>query len=129
MSREYKPMYTIELGGRPCRVSLSTRARDELLRHPQSLYVQMELYFSCLLRLKVRFFDSAPAGENIALVDDVYVSFRPIMTAHCSNDEIDTEPPVTDFPIRRDSPFIPHWLNIDFRRRQWMGEFGYTDRS
>jgi len=129
MSLAYAPSYTIELQGKPCRVSLSPRAREELARQPQSLYVQMELYFSCLLRLKVRFFSTPPAGENIALADGVYVSFRPIMTAHCSNDEIAGEPPVTDFPIVSESPFIPHWLNIDYRQQQWRGEFGYVQKT
>lgn len=126
MSATYAPVYMVELQGKPCRVSFSPRAQDELMRHSQALYIQMELYFSCLLRLKVRFFTTPPAGENIAVAEGVFVNFRPVMTAHCSNDEISGEPPVTDFPIASESPFVPRWLNIDYRQRQWQGEFGYA---
>ena len=125
---EHMPAATqiLELGGKRCHVALSGRARDAMRNLRQPLYIQMELYFSCLIRLKVRFYDVAPAGENVELTENVSVSFRPVMTAHCSNDDLDAEPPVTDFPIISNSPFIPRWLHIDYRDHQWQGEFGYT---
>ena len=128
MAYEQAATRTLKLGGKPCYVTIAGRAREAMRNLSQPLYIQMELYFSCLIRLKVRFYDEAPEGEQVVLGENVYVSFRPVMTAHCSNDDLDTEPPVTDFPIMSNSPFIPRWLHIDYRHHQWQGEFGYANR-
>ena len=86
----------------------------------------MELYFSCLVRKKVRFRDAGAAAEGVAVGDKLRVSFRPVMTAHCGTDYEVEEPPLTDFPIIHRRPYIPQWLYIDYRAGNWVGEFGYA---
>lgn len=118
---------TLRLNERPLRIALSPSAKTALAQRSQPLYAQMELYFSCLLRLKVRFYETAPEmdGDWISANDKLLVGFRPVMTAQCSNDYEGNEPPVTDFPIVHESPFTPRWLHLDFRHGNWEGEFGY----
>ncbi len=84
----------------------------------------MELYFSCLIRYKVRFHERADDGA-VVVNDKLWLRFRPVMTAQCGNDYDGDEPPLTDFPIVKPGAFTPHWLTIDYRRGQWQGEFGY----
>lgn len=117
----------LTLNDRPLRVALSAAAQAALAKRSTPLYVQMELYFSCLLRLKVRFYESAPDSQTpwLRVNDKLFVNFRPVMTAQCNNDYQGEEPPLTDFPIAHDAPFTPRWLQLDFRQSQWQGEFGY----
>ena len=34
-------------------------------------------------------------------------------------------PPLTEFPIVNARAYMPHWLRIDYRRGEWLGEFGF----
>lgn len=114
----------VELNGKPVEVRLSRAALQALDRRQHPLLAEMELYFSCLIRYKVRFHEQA--GNNaVAVNDKLQLRFRPVMTAQCGNDYVGEEPPLTDFPIEKPAAFTPHWLHIDYRRGQWQGEFGY----
>lgn len=117
---------TIEIQGKPVRIEISRAAGRELGRRQTPLEAEMELYFSCLVRKKVRFRDAGAATEGIPVSDKLRVSFRPVMTVHCGTDYEGEEPPLTDFPIIHRRPYIPQWLYIDYRAGKWVGEFGYA---
>lgn len=114
----------VELNGKPVEVRLSGPARQALAARHQPLLAEMELYFSCLIRYKVRFYEQA-GSTGVAVNDKLKLHFRPVMTASCGNDYEGEEPPLTDFPIEKPAAFTPHWLHIDYRHGQWLGEFGY----
>lgn len=117
---------TVEIMGRDVEVSLSEKASRELAKRAAPLIAEMELYFSCLIRMKVRFHDTPHDLATVQAMDKLHVAFHPVMTAACRNDEIGDEPPLTDFPIQNPQAFVPHWLTIDFRHNQWQGEFGFN---
>lgn len=114
----------IELLGKKIKVSLSRAAVTALLNRDKPLVAEMELYFSCLIRKKVRFRENMD-NEVVNVVDQLSVRFRPVMTKTCGIDYEGDEPPLTDFPIRKPEAFVPHWLKIDFKKDQWIGEFGF----
>lgn len=116
---------TVEICGRRVTVELTAPAAEALQRRSTPLLAEMELYFSCLLRKKVRFRD--PVGEpgQVSVGDGLTIAFRPVMTRGCSVAEVAGEPPITDFPIANPSAFVPRWLRIDYRAGCWEGEFGY----
>lgn len=121
----------VTLNGKQLRVEIGDEAQRRLSGRGSPLLAEMELYFSCLLRKKVRFVDaSAEDGSGAVAVNErLSVSFRPVMTQSCSVDDVEgDEPPVTDFPITNPAAFVPHWLRIDYRDGQWQGEFGYQGR-
>lgn len=115
----------VAVSGKSVRVRLSPSAQAALRTRRQPLLVEMELFFSCLIRKQVRFRDfdqdagAIPAGPNLLL------RFHPVMTAACGKDYEGDEPPLTDFPIARARAFVPHWLAIDYRNHAWTGEFGF----
>ena len=117
---------TVEIMGREVSVSLSEKASRELAKRATPLIAEMELYFSCLIRMKVRFHDTAHDLVTAQAMDKLHIAFHPVMTAACRNDDIGDEPPLTDFPIQNPQAFVPHWLTIDFRHNQWQGEFGFN---
>jgi hypothetical protein len=118
---------SVAFGAKQVSVEISRAAGRELARRSMPLMVEMELYFSCLIRKKVRFYDDAAGGEFISATDRLCVGFRPVMTQKCSVHDVDGAPPLTDFEIKNPANFIPHWLRIDYRKGEWTGEFGYCE--
>lgn len=126
--------HSIELQGRPVEVTLTENARNALSRRTKPLAVEMELYFSCLIRKQVRFFDARNGYENknpleTRLNDRMRIRFRPVMTETCGKNYEGDEPPLTDFPITNSKAYIPHWLTIDYRNNKWIGDFGYRAKT
>ncbi|WP_324780340.1 hypothetical protein [Thiobacillus sedimenti] len=106
-------------------VRLSAAAQKALARRDRPLVAEMELLFSCLLRKRVHFGDAM--HESTPVNDRLSVRFRPIMTRRCSVAEGGATPPSEGFPLENPRPYVPNWLTIDFRRGEWVGEFGYAD--
>lgn len=126
--------HSIELQGKPVEVTLTENARNALSRRIKPLTVEMELYFSCLIRKQVRFSDANNGNEprsplEARLNERMRIRFRPVMTQACGKNYEGDEPPLTDFPIANPKAYIPHWLTIDHRNGQWIGEFGYRSKS
>ncbi len=118
----------VDMSEKPLTVSLSRAAERALASHEGTLYAEMELYFSCLVRLKVYFRDQ-PVGDCFQVTDKLAVSFKPIMTASCHIEEGGRKPPVVEFPVVRPDVFAPRWLSIDYRRGEWIGEFGFVQKQ
>lgn len=117
----------ITIANKPVKLDLSSAAQQALDARATPLYAEMELYFSCLIRFKVRFYEQVSHGEGVAVTDKLVVNFRPVMTEACGKDYEGDEPPLTDFPIVKQDAFVPKWLRIDFRHGEWRGEFGLSD--
>jgi hypothetical protein len=116
---------TIEIDGKPVTVSTTKEADAILSSRALPLTVEMELFFSCLLCKKVRFFvDDQKEDSSVHINDKLAIRFRPVMLRDCSKQDADQRP-ITDFPIVKREPYIPKWLRIDFRFGHWFGEFGY----
>jgi len=114
------------IDGRTLSVQLSRAAEQALGERVTPLVVEMELYFSCLIRKRVRFHTVQRTEQSVAVNNRLNVSFRPMMTEQCRLDDNDDAPvPSTEFPIVKAAAYIPHWLKIDYRKGEWLGEFGY----
>jgi hypothetical protein len=118
---------TLRLGERELELRLSARAEKQLARQRQALDIEMELYFSCLIRKRVHF--RAPPINEVAvravLTDNVSVSFRPVTSRACSVREAGEAPDVVTLPLVRLRAFTPKWLAVDYARGVWSGNFGY----
>ena len=117
----------IMLANKPLKLHLTQAAQRALASRSTPLYAEMELYFSCLIRFKVRFYEQASHSEGVPVSEKLIVNFRPVMTEKCGKDYEGDEPPLTDFPIVQPDAFVPKWLQIDFQQGQWRGEFGLSD--
>jgi len=121
---------TIEMMGKQIQVEISNRAAQQLNNRRHPLFVEMELYFSCLLRKEIRIRESVRDKIDEAftaqLSDDLHISFRPVMTKTCSVSSCKGEaPPLSDFPIEKPHSYVPKWLKLDFKKGEWCGDFGY----
>ncbi|MCK5481090.1 MAG: hypothetical protein KAJ06_08085 [Gammaproteobacteria bacterium] len=116
----------VEIHGRPMKLSISKAAAKQLRQRTEPLLLEMELYFSCLVRKRVYVKESAGKAEAISLGDKLKVWFRPVVTETCAMRDVERDnPPVKDMPIAEPERYFPHWLTLDFRRGKWRAEFGY----
>jgi hypothetical protein len=120
---------TVQLGNRPLQVRLSSRAAAALANQREPLAIELELYFSCLLRKRVNFLAARRDGVTLhaPLSEQVEVSFRPVMTKHCTVGEVVDAPDVETFPLQRVEAFTPRWLELDHDGESWRGDFGFSD--
>ena len=121
---------TIEMLGKKITLEISNRAKRQLQDRKKPLFVEMELYFSCLLRKEIRIRETLreKLDEEFAVQfsDILHVSFRPVMTKSCSVSSCQGEkPPLSDFPIKKPRSYVPKWLKLDFKKGEWCGDFGY----
>ncbi|NWG86250.1 MAG: hypothetical protein HXY26_01865 [Hydrogenophilaceae bacterium] len=117
--------WQIQLLGRDLRVALSRAAVRALEARVTPLHVEMELYFSCLIRKRV-YFDLPQRGEVALIGQDMSIGFRPVMSrGGCSVADTNPEEMLVDLPTGEPQRFVPHWLKLDYRHGQWQGEFGY----
>lgn len=117
----------LEMLGRPIDFELSKTAAKQLEKIDKPLCLEMELYFSCMIRKQVSMYDEITSPFSVEVSDKLKIGFRPVMTKSCSVSSCEgSSPPVTDFPIKKPECYIPHWLKLDFKKGKFMGEFGYT---
>jgi len=117
--------YSASFSGKRVQVNLTPAAIQALAKRDTPLLVEMELYFSCLIRKQVRFSEAGLDTIGERVTDKLYLDFTPVMTQHCGKDYTGDEPPLTAFPIENPAAFIPKWLSVDYRRGEWRGEFSY----
>ena len=113
----------ISLHDKSLEIRLTAAAQQALALRDRPLVAEMELLFSCLLRKRVYFGDEM--AQSTPVNDRLAVRFRPIMTRHCTVAGAES-PPSDDFPLANPRPYVPNWLTIDYRRGQWVGDFGYA---
>lgn len=115
----------VRVNGRPVDVEWSAGAQAALERREFALTVELELYFSCLVKKFVHFHELAPALESIAVTERLRVAFRPVTSTACSMDmaerlgrqpELDLDGPIA-------GKLAPKRVWIDHRRGRWQGEY------
>ena len=114
----------VTLHDKSIKITLTRAAQAALAQRDMPLVAEMELLFSCLLRKRVHFGDAA--AESTPVNDRLAVRFTPLMTRRCSVAEGGATPPSERFPLENPAPYVPKWLTIDYRRGEWVGDFGYV---
>ena len=118
----------VPLWGKSLKLTISERAQAQLDHRTKPLLLEMELYFSCLVRKRVYVREHTNGKDTAALSDKLSVSFRPVVTQSCAMREVERDnPPVMDMPIVKPERYFPHWLTLDYRRGKWLAEFGYVN--
>lgn len=106
---------------------LTAAAVRALEQQEQTLQVELELLFSCLVRKRVKFFAAEAKGYALnSGHPKLALQFHPIVSHHCKLDEMGPEQASDDLPLAKPDAFIPRWVSLDYRNGQWSGDFGYT---
>jgi len=112
-----------EILGKKILVEWSASADKAMASLVAPLQVEMELYFSCLIRKAVRFGHGPSSPYSVSVTPQLQLNFRPVVTKACKVSEVEDEPPVEDFKLVKPEAFVPKKLVIDFKRGEWVGEF------
>jgi len=119
----YRHRNTIQIAGRSLSVSWTQRAQRELQRRDEPLTVEMQLYFSCVVKKRVLFERRLEKGVEAA-DGGLRVAFHAVQASACDPVEF-----AQNYPEKRrmESPAAlrmhPRQLLLDFRNHQWQGEF------
>ncbi len=122
---------TVRLHGRPVTVRLSQAAARLIAASHEPLLAEMELYFSCLVRKRVRF-RAATAAEQAALPagpGGLRVALRTVAGRACAVAEAGDAPPLETLPVVRPEAFVPRWLRVDARDGRLAGAFGFAPEA
>lgn len=115
----------VRLSGKTVIVEWSAAAQAELECRAVPLTVELELYFSCLVKKFVHFHESVPARETVAVTERLRLLFRPVTSTACSMDlaerlgrqpEVDLAGPIAH-------KLAPRRVWIDNRRGDWQAEY------
>lgn len=127
-------------------IKLSKAASQQSEKLDSILLVEIQVYFSCLLGKRLAFY-SQKKIEGVwqlsedelnevltnaqKLTNNIYVRFNTVMTKSCPVGDYVGPPPVTDFTIRNQTPYVPSWLDLDYVNGQWCGQYGWkaSDKS
>ncbi len=125
---------------KPIAVKLSRPAILQSEKLESILLIEIQIYFSCLLGKRLAFYTdteldgawrvegelfSSMINDAEQLTDNIYIRFNTVMTKACPVSDYIGPPPVTDFTIKNQKPYVPSWLNIDFSKGEWSGEYGW----
>lgn len=106
-------------------VSWTARAERELQRSEQALFVELQLYFSCVVQKRV-IFHRRVEFDTTAVRDRLEIAFRPIASAVCDPREFALQHPAgEDLSSGVAARMVPRAVELDFRQNIWEGSFHY----
>lgn len=114
----------VSINGRDVLVEWTRAAAAELARRPRPLIVEVELYFSCLVKKFVHFHEQVGDREVAVVNNSLSVFFRPVMSTACSIEaaELLGRQPEADIPGDAVKKIAPRRVRIDRRKNAWTGE-------
>ena len=114
----------VSINGRDVLVEWTRAAAAELARRPRPLIVEVELYFSCLVKKYVLFHEQVGDREVAVVNNSLSVFFRPVMSTACSIEaaELLGRQPEADIPGDAVKKIAPRRVRIDRRKNAWTGE-------
>jgi hypothetical protein len=115
----------VVIHGKPVAIEWSRAAQAALEQRTRPLVVELELYFSCLVKKFVHVHDDAPGFETVAVNDRLQIGFRVVTSQACSMDlaqRLGRQPEIAlDNPVVR--RLAPKRVWLDHRRGRWAGDF------
>jgi len=116
----------VRINQREVEVSWTGRAERELQRRDQALVVELQLYFSCVVKKRVLFHQQAVAFDCIRVNDKIEIAFQPIASAVCDPREFAASyPEGKNLSTGKAARMVPRAVEIDYRRNNWEGQFYY----
>ena len=117
------------INGRRVQVFWTSRAARRLQTRQRPLVVELQLYFSCVVKKRVLFheqtqLDTTPVAVSLEL------AFRAVASAVSEPCEFaQSYPRGRSLSQGRAARMIPRRVEIDFRRGRWEGAFSYSGRD
>ncbi|UCE32517.1 MAG: hypothetical protein JSW68_06345 [Burkholderiales bacterium] len=113
------------INGREVPVHWTESAERALRARGEPLILELELYFSCLVKKAVHVRASAGA-HRLAWVDErLALYFRPVTSTACSWDTVERlgRQPETEIDTAVAARLAPRSVSLDYREGRWIGAF------
>ena len=116
---------SVIINGRDVLVKWTDAAARELARRPRPLVVELELYFSCLVKKFVHFHEEAGDRETVAANDKLRLYFRPVTSTDCSFAVAERLGRQPEMELRTEAvgKLAPKSVSIDFAKGAWHGSY------
>jgi hypothetical protein len=113
----------IYLNGKSLRIELTHRADNALQLRDTPLIVEMQLYFSCVVKKRLLFHNETGL-EKTVVSDKLSLAFRPVEALSCDPVEFANKYPVKrQLTSKSAIQMHPSLLQVDFKQGNWSGQF------
>jgi hypothetical protein len=116
---------TVTVNGKPVTVECTTAAARKLAERSRPLVVELELYFSCLVKKFVHFHDEAPPRATVRVADNLHLYFRVVTSTACTMELAERlgRQPETELDTVAARKLAPRRVRLDFAKGDWRAEF------
>ena len=116
---------SVVINGRNVSVEWTAAAARELARRARPLVVELELYFSCLVKKFVHFREESGERETVAASDKLHLYFRPVTSTACSLEVAERlgRQPEMELHSAAVGKIAPKIVSIDYARGAWQGHY------
>ncbi len=117
----------ITLNGREVQVTLTPAALQAQGQLTAPLYVELELYFSCLVKKFVHFRADSRGKPTVPVGDKLLLYFRPVTSTACTWDVAERlgRQPEKDIDSEALHHVAPRRVFIDHVKGQWRGSYEF----
>ncbi len=116
---------SVVINGRNVSVEWTRSAANELERRPHPLIVELELYFSCLVKKFVHFREDSRGRPTVVANDKLLLYFRPVTSTACSFEVAERlgRQPEMELHNAAVGRIAPRKVSLDFAGGAWRGSF------
>jgi hypothetical protein len=120
-------IHPVTLNGRTMQVEITPAARRALAARAAPLYVELELYFSCLVKKFVHFRDQPRREPAVPVSDRLFVYFRPVTSTACTFEVAERlgRQPERDIDSEALHHVAPKRVFIDHVDGKWRGSYEF----
>jgi hypothetical protein len=119
----YRHHEIVILNSHELEVRWTRRVNNALQRRSRPLFVEMRLYFSCVVQKRVLFHHESN-NDHVAVNEQLLVCFHPVEALSCDPEQFAKNHPVKrQLSSRAASRMYPARLLLDYTKGQWHGEF------
>lgn len=117
----------IQMNGRAVQVTITPAATQALAQRTEPLHVELELYFSCLVKKFVHFRDDSRGKTTVPVGDKLLLYFRPVTSTACTWDVAERlgRQPEMDIDCDALHHVAPKRVFIDHVDGQWRGSYEF----
>lgn len=117
----------VTMNGRTVAVEITPAAEHALAARSEPLYVELELYFSCLVKKFVHFRGDSRGKPTVPVGDRLLLYFRPVTSTACTWDVAERlgRQPEKDIDSEALHHVAPKRVRIDHANGEWCGSYEF----
>lgn len=116
---------TVLINGRSVFVEWTPAVTRALAMRQEPLFVELELYFSCLVKKFVHFRDDSRGRSTATATDKLHLYFRTVTSTACATDVVERLGRQPEIELNSDAvrKIAPKSVRIDHVNGEWRGVY------